>query len=331
MQPLRPEGLSDMDLLLQLPAVLVVVHRLTDDLPDLPGSLLRHILGGEHLCHGGIQGHPPGLAVVPKRGVQIVAVMEQHHHRHSLLLHQLGQGVRQDRRGPGWGVAGLGIHAQNIAVVPQNLFHGTEQRHIRGELPLAQAAQPLHQERAAVIAVNRGNVIDRMGPGGDGTELEVNKIHVVGQQQVWGLQPLHIDLLNPVILPDHADAAYCPQDRGEQQALLQRRLCGVIPLERAVIDIDGFHTNVPPLSPGLCPDGFYFPVYHRVGQKANPYFGIPPPKEWAVIRLERSGGCPPDKPRRQSAPSKRCFADTTGWFHGCPAQRCTPVSSPDLM
>ena len=54
MEALRPEGLGDVDLVLRLPAVLVVGHGGADDLPDLPGGLLRHVLGREHLGHGGV-------------------------------------------------------------------------------------------------------------------------------------------------------------------------------------------------------------------------------------------------------------------------------------
>ena len=177
-------------------------------------------------------------------------MMEQHHHRDPLLLHQLSQRVGENGGGTDGGIAGLRVHAEDVPVVMEDLFHRTEESHIGGELPLAQAAQPLHDEGTAVIAVNGGDVVHRMGPGGDGAEVKVHKIHVVAQQDVGRLEALHIDFLDPVVLSQHAQAAQRAKNGGEDLPLPQRRPGGVVALEAAVVDVDALHGNLPPAGPG---------------------------------------------------------------------------------
>ena len=66
-------------------------------------------------------------------------------------------------------------------------------------------------------------------------------MHVVAQEQVGGLQALHVDLLNAVVLARHAQPAQGPQHGGEEQPLAQRGSGGVVAPQSAVVDVNGFH------------------------------------------------------------------------------------------
>ena len=179
-------------------------------------------------------------------------MVEQHHHGDPLLLHQLPQGVGKDGGGADGGVPGLRVHAQDVPVLLEDLLHRAHQGHVGGEFPLAQAAPPLHDKGAAVVAIDGGDVVDGMGPGGDGAEVEVHEVHVVGQQDVRGLQPLHVDLFDLVLLPHHAQAAQGPEDGGKDLPLPQGRLGGVVAFEAAVVDVDALH-----MFPSLPPDNTF--------------------------------------------------------------------------
>ena len=168
-------------------------------------------------------------------------MVEQYHHGDPLLLHQLPQRIGQDGGGADGGVPGLGVHAQDVPVLVEDLLHRAQQSHIGGKLPLAQAAQPFHDKRPAVVSVDGSDVVHRMGPGSNGAEVEVHKIHVVRQQNIGGLQSLHMDLLNFVLLPHHAQTAQGPEDGGEDLPLPQGRPGGVVSPEAAIVDVDALH------------------------------------------------------------------------------------------
>ena len=76
--------------------------------------------------------------------------------------------------------------------------------------------------------------------------MEIHKVHVVAQQDVGGLEALHVDFLNLVGLSRHAQAAQGPQNGGEHPPLLQGRPGGVVAPETAVVDVNGVHAPLPP-------------------------------------------------------------------------------------
>ena len=214
-QSLGAERLGDVDVVLLLPAILVVHHRLANDSTNLLGGFFFDLLGGEYLRHRGVQGNFSRFAVVPEWGVKIVAVVQQDDHRDILHLDHLAQGVGQNCRRTDGGIPRLRVHTHDIAVFVENLFHRAEERHIRGKFTLAHTPQPLHEERTAVIAVNGSDVVDTMGESGNRAEMEVHEVHMVAQKNVRRFQPLHIDFLNLVLLSHHTDATQGTQQTGE--------------------------------------------------------------------------------------------------------------------
>ena len=76
--------------------------------------------------------------------------------------------------------------------------------------------------------------------------MKVHEVHVVAQQDIGGLEALHVDLLDFVLLPDHAHAAQGPEDGGKNFVLAQGRLGRVIALEAAIVDVDALHNILPP-------------------------------------------------------------------------------------
>ena len=112
-----------------------------------------------------------------------------------------------------------------------------------------------------------------MGPGGDGAEVKIHKVHMVRQKDIGGLEALHMDLFDLIFLAYHAQAAQGPEDSGKNFPLAQGRPGGVVAFEAAVVDIDVFHKVFPPL--GHIPERIlpFLPVYHRNNRKANPISG----------------------------------------------------------
>ena len=116
---------------------------------------------------------------------------------------------------------------------------GLHQMQIRGELALADAADHLHDPGAAVVAVDGGHIVDPVGEGGDGGELKVDEVHVVRQEHIGGLQTLHIEFFDLIILADEGGLAQAGHQTCEKQGLADGELCRVVVFGIFVVDIHG--------------------------------------------------------------------------------------------
>ena len=211
MQSLSTVRLRDADAVVFLIAVIVVGQFLPELCVDLLHGHGYDLFRGENLLHCGIQWHLPLASEVPEGRIQVVAVMYHRHHRHLVHLNQFTQRAGQKCGSAAGRIACLGIHGQNIAPL-QHLADGFDQMNIRGKLPGGNGADPLQQEEFVHVAVDAHYVADRVGMGCGGRQLKVDKVHMVAQQHVRGLQSLHIDLFHLIFLTDQRDPGQRPDE-----------------------------------------------------------------------------------------------------------------------
>ena len=114
-QTLGPIRLGDQKALLLLVAVVIVVKCLLNGLIDLGNRHILYLFCGQHLGHGGVQGHFALFPEVPEGGVQVIAVMDGHHKGYLIHFYQLAQRLRQIGGSAAGGVSGFRVHTQNIA------------------------------------------------------------------------------------------------------------------------------------------------------------------------------------------------------------------------
>ena len=114
---------------------------------------------------------------------------------------------------------------------------GFHQMQIGGEFPLADTAQQLHDPGTEIVAVNGGHIVHPVGPGGHGAQLEVHKIHMIGQQNVRGLHILHVDFLDLIgDAPGHEQLRHQLQQMSHKLRLPDGELRRVIGDFISVID-----------------------------------------------------------------------------------------------
>ena len=184
-----------------LPGEVVVLESLLNGFIDL---LHRRLLQGflsKEAGHLRLRGLHAPIVEVPEGGVHVVAVADEGHHRHLQELAELPQGFRQHRRGAAEGVAGLGVEDGDVPPVHHPL-ELADQRHVPGELPLADAADEPQEPFPLQKPVDGHHVVGPMGEHGPGGYGEVHEGVVVAQQQVGGLHALHVHLRQLVFVGD---------------------------------------------------------------------------------------------------------------------------------
>ena len=197
-------GLGNTNIIFQLVAVLVVAHRFPNDGIDLVRGHLCHLLRRQDLAEHRVMVHLAFVFIGPERGVQIVSVMRHHHQRHLVHLHQPAQGIRQEGGGADGGVPGFGIHTQNVSVL-DHPADGLDQVNVIGEFPGADGADPGQQPGHHMIAVDVHHITYLPGVGDHGGQLKIDEGLVIAEDDVWGLQALHIDGFQGVFFADEAD------------------------------------------------------------------------------------------------------------------------------
>ena len=200
----RTIGLSDQNVVFQLIAVFVVLHSLVDDRIDLIGGHFCHLLGGEYLAKGGMQGDVPLVGVSPEGRVQMVAMMGHHHQGNFVHLHQTTQGIGQVRGSTDGSVSRFGVHTQNITVL-ENSADGFDQVDVVGEFSCADGTDPGQQPGHHVVAVDVDHIVDLVGMGDHVRQLEIDEGLMVTEDDVRRLQTLHINSLQGVFFADQAD------------------------------------------------------------------------------------------------------------------------------
>jgi len=110
---------------------------------------------------------------------------------------------------------------------------------VRGKFPLADAADPLHQEGTAVVAVDGRHIVHPVGEGGDGRQLKIDEIHVVRQQHIGRLQALHVDFFDPILLADERRPGKQRHESRDDHGLPDGQLRGIVIFGIFVVDIHG--------------------------------------------------------------------------------------------
>ena len=224
MEPLGPALVGDANAPRLLPGEVVVLEGADDGRVDLVHGGLLQILFGEQAGHLRLGGLHASVMQVPKGRVHMVAVTQERHHRHLQELAQLPQGFRQHRRGAAEGVPGLGVEDGDVPPVHHPL-ELADQRHVPGELALADAADEPEQPLPLEKPVDGHHVVGPMGEHGPGGHGEVHEGVVVAQQQVGGLHALHAYLRQLVFMGDQRPGR---QEPGHgQQVLPEGRLLHV--------------------------------------------------------------------------------------------------------
>ena len=118
------------------------------------------------------------------------------------LYHYAGNNpVKYTCRGAAEGVPGLGVEDGDVPPVHHPL-ELADQRHVPGELPLADAADEPQEPFPLQKPVDGHHVVGPMGEHGPGGHGEVHEGVVVAQQQIGGLHALHADLGQLVFMGD---------------------------------------------------------------------------------------------------------------------------------
>lgn len=131
----------------------------------------------------------------------MVAVVHHRYHRHLVHLDELAQGFRHIGGGAAGGIAGLGVHGEDIAAL-EHAADGFDQVQVHGELAGADGADELHQPGTAVVAVDAHHVVDTVGERRHRRQLKVNEIHMVAEHHIRRLEPLHVNELHLVLFAD---------------------------------------------------------------------------------------------------------------------------------
>ena len=234
LQALCPVGFRDEDALFQLVAVFIILHGLLDDGIDLIGGHGLHLLGGQDLTEGGAQGNIALVLVGPEGGIQVVAVVDGHHQGNLVHLHQLAQGIGQERGGADGGVAGFGIHAQDVTVL-DDFANGLDQVDVIGELAGADGTDPGQQPGHHVVAVDVDHIVDLSGVGHHGGQLKIDEGLMIAEEDVGRFQALHVDGLQSVFLAGQAEFRQDPNDPGPEFGLAHGIFRGFVVLFVAVI------------------------------------------------------------------------------------------------
>ena len=235
LQSLGAVSVGDEDIVFQLIAVFVILHGFGDYGVDLLGAHLLHLLGGEHLTEHGAVGDFVLVLVGPEGGVEVVAVVGDNHQRDFVHLHQSAKGVRQEGCGADGGVACLGVHAQYVAVLDY-AADGFDEVKVGGEFAGADGAYPCQQPGHHVVAVDVYNVVHLSRVGHHGGQLKVDEGLMVAEDDVGGLQTLHVDGFKGVFLADEADFGQNPDDPCEPRGLSHGIFRGFVIFLPAVIN-----------------------------------------------------------------------------------------------
>ena len=115
---------------------------------------------------------------------------------------------------------------------------------IVGKLTGADGTDPLHEPRAHIVAVDVDHVVDLLGVGEVGDQLKVDEGHMVREQDIGGLDALHVDLLQLVFLPRQHHLGQKLNEPGEVDGLADGIFGRFIGFLNAVIDRI-IHVNLP--------------------------------------------------------------------------------------
>ena len=180
----------------------------------------------------------PLLPEIPEGGVEVVAVMDGHHNGYLIHFDELAQRLRQEGCDAAGGVAGFGVHGQNVAPL-QDLIDGLNEMQVHGELPGADAADPFNEPGAAVVAVDAHDIVHPgIGTQTHSGQLKVDEVHVVTQQHVGGFQPIHIDSLDLIVLEEQHDLTQQPNEPCQINGLANGVTGGIVAFLVFIIDVD---------------------------------------------------------------------------------------------
>ena len=242
LETFRPVGLGDQNVVLQLVAVFVILHGRADDGVDLVGSHLCHLLSGEHLAEGGVQGDFPLVGIGPEGRIEMVAVMGDHNKRYLIHLHQSAQGIGQVGGGSNGSVPCFRVHTEDVAVL-NNSADGLDQVDVVGKLSGADGTNPGQKPGHHVVAVNIDHIVDRLGGGDHSGQFEVDEGLMVAEDDVRGFKTFHINGFQGVLFADQTNFGQTPDYPSPEFGLAHGIFGGFIVLFPAVVD---FHNGMIP-------------------------------------------------------------------------------------
>ena len=132
---------------------------------------------------------------VPEGGIDMMAVADEHRHRHSQKAAELSQRLGQHGGGTAKRIASLGINHGDIAVF-NHFSQVPHQGEVVGEFTLADAPHVAKKPFPADKSVNRHHIVCPFGIDGLCEHLEIHEGVVVAQQQVRRLELLGTLIMN---------------------------------------------------------------------------------------------------------------------------------------
>ena len=235
LQTLGTVQVSDEDVVFQLIAVFIILHSLGNNGVYLVCAHLLHLLCGEHLTEHGAVGDFVLVFVGPEGGVEVVAVVGDNHQGNFVHLDKSAKGIRQEGGGADGGIAGLGVHAEYVAVLDY-AADGFNKVKVGGEFAGADGAYPCQQPGHHVVAVDVNNVVHLSGVGHHGGQLKVYEGLMVAEDDVGRLEHLHVYGFKGVVLADEADFGQNPNDPCEPCRLTHGVFRGFVVLFPAVVN-----------------------------------------------------------------------------------------------
>ena len=142
--------------------IFVVLQSVFEVIVDLCYAHLFNLFGGECQSCYGVERNLALFAEVPKRGVQMVAVMHNGNNRNLCALYERTHRVGHIGCNAAGGVARFGIHAKHVAFF-EHVINGFDKRQIGDVLTCSNGTDEFHQPRTTVITVNANNVIYAVG------------------------------------------------------------------------------------------------------------------------------------------------------------------------